>query len=184
MWVGEFARSIHTSKIPTVRQPLVSDRLCEMGRYGQKTGAGWYNMTKIAGEPDPEVAAIVQELTEGAGIERRSITPEEIVERTIYALVNEGAKVLEEGFALRAVDIDIIYINRIWLPCLAWRSMWYADTVGLAKVYKRVAEFHAKFGDLWKPAPCWKAWPRPGKRLRSLIKRSNRPKTSAYRPFG
>jgi 3-hydroxyacyl-CoA dehydrogenase len=149
---------------PTVRKPLVSDRLCELGRYGQKTGSGWYKYDENRkANPDPEVAAIVQELTEGAGIERRSITREEIVERTIYALVNEGAKVLEEGFALRAVDIDIIYINGYGFP--AWRGgpMWYADTVGLAKVYERVAEFHAKFGDLWKPAALLESLAKAGK---------------------
>jgi 3-hydroxyacyl-CoA dehydrogenase len=149
---------------PNVRKPLVSDRLCEMGRYGQKTGAGWYKYDENRkASPDPEVAKLVAELTASAGIERRTITPEEIVERTMYALVNEGAKILEEGFALRAVDIDIIYINGYGFPTWRGGPMWYADTVGLQKVYERVAEFHSKFGDLWKPAALLEKLAKDGK---------------------
>ncbi|HKP87254.1 MAG TPA: 3-hydroxyacyl-CoA dehydrogenase NAD-binding domain-containing protein [Blastocatellia bacterium] len=139
---------------PDARQPMIADRLCEMGRYGQKTGAGWYRYDENRRAiPDPEVEALIEQAAASAGITRRKISEEEIIERTMYALVNEGAKILEEGFALRAVDIDIIYINGYAYP--AWRGgpMWYADTVGLRKVYDRVLEFHALHGDLWKPAP-------------------------------
>jgi len=139
---------------PGVRRPLIADRLCEMGRFGQKTGAGWYRYDENRrANPDPEVEKLIEEVATAGGVKRRSITPEEIVERTIYALVNEGAKILEEGFALRAVDIDIIYVNGYGFP--AWRGgpMWYADTVGVKKVYERVSEFHREFGEAWKPAP-------------------------------
>jgi 3-hydroxyacyl-CoA dehydrogenase len=139
---------------PGVRRPLVADRLCEMGRFGQKTGAGWYRYDESRrANPDPEVEKLIEEVARGAGVQRRAITAEEIVERTIYALVNEGAKILEEGFALRAVDIDIIYVNGYGFP--AWRGgpMWYADTVGVKKVYERVSEFHREFGEAWEPAP-------------------------------
>lgn len=138
---------------PGVRRPLVADRLCEMGRYGQKTGAGWYRYDENRRpNRDAEVAKLIEEVAAAAGIQRRAITAEEIIERTIYALINEGAKILEEGFALRAVDIDIIYINGYGFP--AWRGgpMWYADTVGLDTVFKRVTEFHKQFGELWQPA--------------------------------
>ncbi|MEP7272691.1 MAG: 3-hydroxyacyl-CoA dehydrogenase family protein, partial [Acidobacteriota bacterium] len=147
-----------------VRRPLVTDRLCELGRYGQKTGAGWYQYDENRRpNPDPAVTKLIEEVTAAAGIERRSISPEEIIERTIYALVNEGAKILEEGFALRAVDIDIIYVNGYGFP--AWRGgpMWYADTVGLARVYERVSEFHERFGEGWKPAPLLKQLAEAGK---------------------
>src|SRR6185295_17152781 len=99
---------------------------------------------------------LIEELASDAGIMRRQISKEEIIERTMYALVNEGAKILDEGFALRAVDIDIIYVNGYAYP--AWRGgpMWYADTVGLKKVYDRVCEFHAQHGELWEPAPLLK----------------------------
>ena len=139
---------------PGVRRPLIADRLCEMGRFGQKTGAGWYRYDENRrANPDPEVERLIEEVATGTGVKRRAITAEEIVERTIYALVNEGAKILEEGFALRAVDIDIIYVNGYGFP--AWRGgpMWYADTVGLKRVYERVSEFHREFGEAWKPAP-------------------------------
>ena len=139
---------------PGIRVALVVDALCEIGRYGQKTGAGWYRYDENRNPtPDPEVAAIVERIAKEAGIERRSITPDEILERTIYALVNEGAKILEEGFAMRAVDIDIIYLTGYGFPVYRGGPMWYADTVGLQKVYDRVKEFEARHGKLWKPAP-------------------------------
>ena len=95
-------------------------------------------------------------MTTKAGIQQREVSKEEIIERTMYALVNEGAKILAEGIALRAVDIDIIYLNGYGFP--AWRGgpMWYANTVGLKKVYDRVCEFHAQHGELWEPAPLLK----------------------------
>ncbi len=149
---------------PGERRPLIADQLCELGRYGQKTGAGWYRYDENRRPlPDPEVEKLIEELAAKAGITRRSISPAEIVERTMYALVNEGAHILEEGFALRAVDIDIIYVNGYGFP--AWRGgpMWYADTVGLQKVFDRVSEFHAQFGEIWKPAPLLKRLAESGK---------------------
>ncbi len=149
---------------PNVRHPLIADRLCEMGRYGQKTGAGWYRYDENRrASPDPEVEKLIEQTVAEAGIQRREISDEEIIERTMYALVNEGAKILEEGFALRAVDIDIIYIYGYGYP--AWRGgpMWYADTVGLEKVYNRILEFHAEHGSLWTPAPLLEQLVRQGK---------------------
>jgi 3-hydroxyacyl-CoA dehydrogenase len=149
---------------PGVRQPQMADRLCEIGRFGQKTGAGWYrydeNRNRI---PDPEVEKLIEEVSREAGITRRSITPEEIIERTQYALINEGAKILEEGIAIRAVDIDIVYLNGYGYP--AWRGgpMWYANTIGLKKVYDRVCEFHEQHGELWEPAALLKTLAEQGK---------------------
>ena len=140
---------------PGVRVPLVSDRLCELGRFGQKTGRGFSlydeNRRPLA---DPETAALIEQVARQAGIERRTVQAEEIVDRCLFALVNEGARLLGEGIALRAVDIDIVYLNGYGFP--AWRGgpMFYADTVGLAKVLGRVREFEARHGsDLWSPAP-------------------------------
>jgi 3-hydroxyacyl-CoA dehydrogenase len=149
---------------PGIRVPLVADALCEMGRYGQKTGAGWYKYDenrKPSG--DPEVTTLIDKLARQAGIERRPISNDEIIERTIYALVNEGARILEEGIALRSVDIDIVYLNGYGFP--SWRGgpMFYADTVGLKNVLAKIEEFEKKHGELWAPAPLLKKLAGEGK---------------------
>jgi len=149
---------------PGVRQPLAEDRLCELGRYGQKTGAGWYKYDENRRAiPDPEVANLVHRWAAEAGIPQRKISGEEIVDRCIYALVNEGARVLEEGIALRAVDIDIIYLNGYGFPAYRGGPMWYADSVGLKKVYDRICEFYKRHGEIWEPAPWLKQSAEQGK---------------------
>jgi 3-hydroxyacyl-CoA dehydrogenase len=140
---------------PGVRVPLVADRLCDMGRFGQKTGRGWsqYDESRKPSH-DPETAALIEQAAREAGIERRGISREEIVERCVYALVNEGARVLGEGVALRAADVDIVYLYGYAFP--AWRGgpMFYADTVGLRDVLRRIEQFREQHGeDLWSPAP-------------------------------
>jgi 3-hydroxyacyl-CoA dehydrogenase len=147
-----------------VRQPFAEDRLCELGRFGQKTGAGWYKYDENRRAfPDPEVAELVRKWTSEAGIAQRHIAANEIVDRCIYALVNEGARILEEGYALRAVDIDIIYLNGYGFPSYRGGPMWYADTLGLKKVYDRVSEFHQQYGEGWEPAPLLKRLAEHGK---------------------
>ena len=142
---------------PGVRQPIAEDRLCEMGRYGQKTLAGWYRYDESRRAlPDPEVTAMVRRWSAEAGIPQRKIAASEMVDRCLYALVNEGARILEEGYALRAVDIDIIYLNGYGFPAYRGGPMWYADTVGLKNVYDRVCEFRRQHGELWEPAPLLK----------------------------
>jgi 3-hydroxyacyl-CoA dehydrogenase len=142
---------------PGIRQAFAGDSLCEMGRYGQKTGAGWYKYDENRRAlPDPEVAQLVRKWAAEAGIAQRQISREEIVDRCVYALVNEGARILEDGYALRAVDIDIIYLNGYGFPAYRGGPMWYADAVGLKKVFDRVEEFHRQHGELWEPAPLLK----------------------------
>jgi len=139
---------------PGIRQPFAGDRLCEMGRFGQKNGAGWYKYDENRrAVPDPEVTALVRKWAAEAKIPQRQISREEIVDRCLYALVNEGARILEEGYALRSGDIDIIYINGYGFPAHRGGPMWYADTVDLKNVYSRVLEFHKLHGELWEPAP-------------------------------
>ncbi len=136
-----------------VRQAMAGDRLCEMGRFGQKTGSGWYKYDENRRAiPDPEVGALVRQWAAEAGIPQRKISADEIVDRCIYALVNEGARILEEGYALRPVDIDIIYLNGYSFPAYRGGPMWFADTVGLRKVYERIREFHGVHGANWEPA--------------------------------
>ena len=149
---------------PGIRQPFVEDRLCELGRYGQKTGAGWYKYDEQRqATADPIVDELVRKWVAEAGIVQRQISAAEIVDRCLYALVNEGARILEEGFALRASDIDVIYLNGYGSPTYRGGPMWYADTVGIRKVYERVSEFHRQQGEIWQPAPLLKRLAEEGK---------------------
>jgi 3-hydroxyacyl-CoA dehydrogenase len=142
---------------PGVRQPFAEDNLCEQGRYGQKTGAGWYKYDENRrAVNDPAVAALIKKWVGEAGTPQRQITAEEIVDRCLYAMVNEGARILEEGYALRASDIDIIYLNGYGFPAHRGGPMWYADTVGLKTVLARIEDFHRQHGELWEPAPLLK----------------------------
>jgi 3-hydroxyacyl-CoA dehydrogenase len=142
---------------PGLRQPIAEDRLCEMGRYGQKTSAGWYRYDdQRRAVPDPDVAALVHKWSADASVPQRKISASEMGDRCVYALVNEGARILEEGYALRAVDIDIIYLNGYGFPAYRGGPMWYADTVGLRNVYDRVCEFREQQGELWEPVPLLK----------------------------
>jgi 3-hydroxyacyl-CoA dehydrogenase len=139
---------------PGMRQPLVHDKLYHMGRWGQKTGAGWYRYDQSRRPiPDPEVEALIESTAREAGIKRRKISNEEIVERCIYSLINEGARILEEGYAQRAGDIDVIYLTGYGFPAYRGGPMWYADTVGLKKIRDRILEFRQSVGEWWEPAP-------------------------------
>jgi 3-hydroxyacyl-CoA dehydrogenase len=138
-----------------VRQPLVPELLYRQGKYGQKTGSGWskYDSNRKP-SPDPETANLIKQTAQAAGIPQRSISSDEIVDRCVYALINEGTRILEEGVALRSVDIDITYLYGYGFP--AWRGgpMFYADTVGLRNVLARIQEFEKMHSpDLWAPAP-------------------------------
>ncbi len=148
-----------------IRQPLVSDLICERGRYGQKTGAGWYKYEPGSRMPipDPEIQTLIEETAKNSGIKRRKISDQEILERTLYALVNEGATILAEGIALRAVDIDMLYILGYGFPPHRGGPMWYADTVGLKQVYAKVCEFEKEHGSLWAPSPLLKELADSGK---------------------
>jgi 3-hydroxyacyl-CoA dehydrogenase len=151
-------------EVPGIRQPFAEDRLCELGRYGQKTGAGWYKYDdQRRAAPDPAVGELIRKWVEEAGIAQRQVSAAEITDRCLYALVNEGARILEEGYALRASDIDIVYINGYGFPAHRGGPMWYADTVGLGRVYDRISEFHRQHGELWQPAPLLKQLVEQGK---------------------
>ncbi len=139
---------------PGLRQPRVIERLYAAGRYGQKTGAGWYLYDeKRTPHVDPAVDALIEAATQERGIIRRQITSAEIIERTIYAVINEGARILEEGFAFRASDIDMVFINGYGFPAYRGGPMQYADSLGLNTVYDRTLEFQSIHGAGWEPAP-------------------------------
>jgi 3-hydroxyacyl-CoA dehydrogenase len=151
-------------EVPGIRQPFAEDRLCELGRYGQKTGAGWYKYDdQRHATPDPLVDELIRKSVAEAGIPQRQISAQEITDRCLYALVNEGARILEEGYALRASDIDIIYLNGYGFPAYRGGPMWYADSVGLKQVYERVSEFQRQQGEIWRPAPLLKRLAEEGK---------------------
>jgi 3-hydroxyacyl-CoA dehydrogenase len=133
----------------------VADRLAEMGRFGQKTNAGFYryeagNRTPI---DDPEVEKIIVQVSKELGIERRQVSDQEILDRCLFALINEGAKILDEKIALRASDIDTVWINGYGFPAHRGGPMFYADTVGLPAVLAGVKALREKHGKVWEPSP-------------------------------
>ncbi|WP_312374060.1 3-hydroxyacyl-CoA dehydrogenase NAD-binding domain-containing protein [Stutzerimonas nitrititolerans] len=154
--IGQAIRKRQRAILPAhLEFPTVADRLCAAGMLGQKTGVGYYRYEPGNRTPleNPELASMLAAASREKGIERRELDERYIVERTLYSLVNEGAKILEEGIAQRSSDIDLIYLNGYGFP--AWRGgpMFYADSVGLDKVLATIRELHARCGEWWKPAP-------------------------------
>jgi 3-hydroxyacyl-CoA dehydrogenase len=150
----------------------VADRVCELGRFGQKTGKGFYRYDPAGGAnarrplPDPEVQAIIEKYRSEIGVKPRQISDEEIVERCMYALANEGARILEEGIALRASDIDMVYLTGYGFPPYRGGPMFYADSVGLQKVLEAIQKFQKGYqGAQWQPAPLLVRLANAGKRF-------------------
>jgi 3-hydroxyacyl-CoA dehydrogenase len=155
--IGWATRKRRAAEAGIELKPSVADKLCEAGRFGQKTGAGWYRYETGKREPlpDPLTAALIEQYRRDHGITPRTVSDDEIVERCIYALVNEGARILEEGIAARASDIDIVYLNGYGFPLHRGGPMLYADSVGLPNVLRALRRFAAEPGaDVpWQPAP-------------------------------
>jgi 3-hydroxyacyl-CoA dehydrogenase len=140
---------------PEIVYSKTADLLCERGRFGQKTGAGWYDYRP--GDRKPYLSQVVNKMivehSKALGITRRRITDEEIVERLVYALVNEGAKILEEGIASKASDIDMVYLTGYGFPLFRGGPMLYADTVGLYNVLQSMRRYRKGYhGEAWQPA--------------------------------
>jgi 3-hydroxyacyl-CoA dehydrogenase len=164
--IGWRIRKRQTSTRPKeLRYSPIADRLCELGRFGQKTGAGWYRYEKGSRTslPDPEVDALVKAVSAELGIKRREIKDEEIVLRCFGALVNEGALLLEEGVALRAGDIDVIWIHGYGFPRHLGGPMHWADGFGLAKIAAAVETLHADQGALVRPSDLLRQLARDGR---------------------
>ncbi|RKU03222.1 3-hydroxyacyl-CoA dehydrogenase [Burkholderia sp. Nafp2/4-1b] len=141
---------------PDLHYSKIADRLCEQGRFGQKTGGGWYDY--VPGERKAKPSALVDEMvvaySKERGVERRKIGDDEIVERLVFALVNEGAKILEEKIASKASDIDMVYLTGYGFPLWRGGPMLYADTVGLYNVERAIRRYAAApNGDAWQLAP-------------------------------
>ena len=131
---------------PKLRRQVIADRLCELGRFGQKTGAGWYRYEPGRRDPIPD-PAVEELIVSASGLARRKVSADEIVERCVLALVNEGAKILEEGIALRASDIDVVYLTGYGFPAFRGGPMHYADSLGLYNVVRAMRRL------AWEPAP-------------------------------
>ncbi|HTO98865.1 MAG TPA: 3-hydroxyacyl-CoA dehydrogenase NAD-binding domain-containing protein [Myxococcales bacterium] len=156
--VSWFIRKRRYAEHPQARRQVIADRLCELGRFGQKTSAGWYRYEAGRRDaiPDPAVEEIILSASREMGIARRKIAGEEIVERCILALVNEGAKILEEGIAQRASDIDVVYLTGYGFPPFRGGPMCYADSLGLynvARAMRRLAKNPHGDPSVWEPAP-------------------------------
>ncbi len=157
--VGYKARQARTDLPDDPRLYRMGTVLVEMGRHGQKTGSGFYQYDPQtrARQADPEVESLIQQEAEKLGVERRKISDEEILERCFYPLINEGALILEEGIAQRPSDIDVVYVYGYAFPAAKGGPMFYADSVGLKKVYDKICEFRDRYGEqYWKPAPLLK----------------------------
>lgn len=141
---------------PEERYSKIADRICELGRFGQKTGAGYYRYEKGSREaiPDPAIEELILKASKEAGVERRKIFDPEIVERLLYQLINEGAAILEERIAQRASDIDVIYAFGYGFPRYRGGPMFHADTVGLDKILAAIERYGKGYrAEHWKPAP-------------------------------
>jgi 3-hydroxyacyl-CoA dehydrogenase len=155
--IGWAARKRRAAEAGVAMTPMVADKLCEAGRFGQKTGAGWYRYEAGARAPipDPLTEGLIEQFRRDQGITPRQVDDSEVVERCIYALVNEGARILAEGIAARASDIDVVYLNGYGFPQHRGGPMLYADIVGLPSVVRALRRFAAEPGAdaSWQPAP-------------------------------
>ncbi|MCP3709006.1 3-hydroxyacyl-CoA dehydrogenase NAD-binding domain-containing protein [Paraburkholderia sp. CNPSo 3274] len=154
--IGWAIRKRRYQEHPDMKYSKIADRLCETGRFGQKTGAGWYDYK--AGERNAQPSKLVDEMivaySKEAGVERRKISDEEIVERLVFSLVNEGAKILEEGIASKASDVDMVYLTGYGFPLWRGGPMLYADTVGLYNVERAIRRYaQQRNGEAWEVAP-------------------------------
>ena len=153
-----------------LRYSPIADRICELGRFGQKTHAGWYrydpgHRTPI---PDPQIIDLIAQVSADLGIERRTVRDREIVPRCLYPLVNEGARILEEGLVLRASDIDVIWMLGYGFPRYRGGPMFWADRVGLGTIHEAMRRLHDAHGDWLTPAPLLERLARKGKTFGDL----------------
>jgi 3-hydroxyacyl-CoA dehydrogenase len=152
--IGYDSRQRRAAQIPNYRKMPIADAIVEAGRLGQKTGAGWFRYEKgdRTPHPDPEVARIIREKATEMGVEQHSFTDEEILRRLLFASVNEACKILEEGKAYRASDIDVMWLGGFGFPRYRGGLMYWADGIGVAEVYRQIQAWHQQYGERWAPA--------------------------------
>ena len=154
--IGYDSRQRRAAQDPNYRKMPIADMVVEMGRLGQKTGAGWfkYEPGDRTPHPDPELARLIKEKTTELGIAQREFTDEEILRRLLFASVNEACRILDEGKAYRASDIDVMWLNGFNFPRYRGGLMYWADTIGgPAEVYRQIAAWHQQYGERWSPSP-------------------------------
>ena len=154
--IGWAIRKRRYAERPDIKYSKTADLLCELGRYGQKTGAGWYDYKPGDRKPYPSqlVNDMIVKHSSDIKVKRRKVSDQEIVERLVYAMVNEAARILEEGIAQRASDIDMVYLTGYGFPLHRGGPMFYADTVGLPNVVAAMKKYaKGRHGEFWKPAP-------------------------------
>lgn len=147
-------RKRRAAESPNYRGLPITDRLVEMGRLGQKTGKGWYRYEKGDRTPivDPETHAVIKEVAKERGFEQRTFTDDEVLRRLLFSSVNEACKILEEGKALRASDIDVMWLNGFGFPRYRGGLMFWADGIGAREVYNQIAIWHQRYGARWRPS--------------------------------
>jgi 3-hydroxyacyl-CoA dehydrogenase len=152
--IGASGRRRRAAADPNYRKLPIADRLVELGRYGQKTGAGWYRYEKgdRTPHPDPEVAAIIKQVSTEMNVPQRAFTDQEILRRLLFASVNEACKILEESIAYRASDIDVMWLHGFGFPRYRGGLMFWADGIGVRDVYNQIAAWHQQFGERWAPS--------------------------------
>jgi 3-hydroxyacyl-CoA dehydrogenase len=152
--IGLVSRRRRAAENPNYRKLPIADRVAEMGRYGQKTGAGWYRYEKgdRTPHPDPVVTDIIRQTAKELGVEQHAFTDEEILTRLLFASVNEACKIIEEGIAYRASDVDVMWLYGFGFPRYRGGLMYWADGIGVKAVYDQIARWHQRFGERWAPA--------------------------------
>lgn len=143
----------NTTRPAHLRYSPIADRICELGRFGQKTGRGYYLYDGRKPIPDPEIERLIVDASAELGFVRQEIPDAEILQRLLCAMVNEGAHILEEGVALRAGDIDIVYVNGYGFPSTRGGPMWWAREAGIASIQDAIHAYHRQHGDYWTPSP-------------------------------
>jgi 3-hydroxyacyl-CoA dehydrogenase len=152
--IGYDSRQRRAAENPNYRKMPIADMIVEAGRLGQKTGAGWFRYEKgdRTPHPDPELARMIKEKAAELGIAQQSLSDEEILHRLLFASVNEACKILEEGKAYRASDIDVMWLNGFGFPRYRGGLMYWADGIGVAEIYRQIATWHQRYGERWAPA--------------------------------
>jgi 3-hydroxyacyl-CoA dehydrogenase len=152
--IGAEGRKRRALANPNYRKLPIADKLVEMGRYGQKTSAGWYRYEKgdRTPHPDPEVAAIIKSVAAEMGVPQKSFTDIEILQRLLFASVNEACRILEEGKAYRASDVDVMWLHGFGFPRYRGGLMYWADGIGVKNVYAQISSWHQQYGERWAPS--------------------------------